>query len=215
MNSNLQVISEVCGNTKGYEVFEEAINPGSSWKSLKIRGIFQRADTKNENGRVYPYNVLVKALGEAKESLDSRNMLGETDHPSDGSPTVSLKNISHVITTLNFSGKDLLGEAIIFDDPGPAGTPQGRLLGSLIRNNCTVGVSSRGLGAVSKGYSTGNIVEDFTLITFDAVHSPSTQRAYMQAVNESKGYERSIQQALEENRLAEQFKETIRNILRK
>ena len=207
-------ISDLTGSTSGFEVLEEAISPNSPWKNLKIRGIFQRADAKNHNGRVYPYGVLVKALAEAKESLDSRNMFGEMDHPADGNPTVSLKNVSHVVSTLNFSGKDLLGEAIVFDDPGPAGTPAGRMLGALIRNNCTVGISSRGLGSLSKGYSTGDVVNEYKLITFDCVHDPSTQQAYLHAVNESKNYERSIQQALEEDRITEQFKESIRAILR-
>jgi hypothetical protein len=206
-------LEDLTSNTRGFEVLEEAISPGSSWKSLKIRGIFQRADSKNHNGRVYPYDVLVRALGEAKESLDSKNMFGELDHPADGNPTVSLKNVSHVISALNFSGKDLLGEAIVFDDPGPAGTPSGRLLGALIRNNCTVGISSRGLGALSKGYSTGDVVNEYKLITFDCVHDPSTQKAYVQAVNESKNYGRSIQDAIAQNREAEQFKEHIREIL--
>ena len=207
-------ICDLTSSTTGFEVLEEAISSTSSWKNLKIRGIFQRADSKNHNGRVYPYEVLVKALAEAKESLDSRNMFGEMDHPADGNPTVSLKNVSHLVSTLNFSGKDLLGEAIVFDDPGPAGTPSGRMLGALIRNNCTVGISSRGLGSLSKGYSTGDVVNEYKLITFDCVHDPSTQQAYLHAVNESKNYERSIQQALEENRITEQFKETIRAILR-
>ena len=211
--NNLKFISDIVGTSYGFEVLEESINSNSPWKNLKIRGVFQRADVKNANGRVYPYNVLVQALGEARESLIEKRMLGELDHPADGNPTVSLKNVSHVITTLNFSGKDLLGEALIFDDPGPAGTPSGRMLGSLIRNNCTVGVSSRGLGALSKGYSTGDVVESYKLITFDAVNDPSTQQAYMKAVNESKNYTRSIQQALEEERLLEQFKEHIRSIL--
>ena len=211
---NLEFMKDNCGTTRGFEVLEEAISPSSTWKSLKIRGIFQRADAKNHNGRVYPYEVLVRALGEAKESLDSKNMFGELDHPADGNPTVSLKNVSHVITTLNFSGKDLLGEAVGFDDPGPAGTPAGRLLGAFIRNNCTVGISSRGLGALSKGYSTGDVVNEYKLITFDCVHDPSTQQAYVHAVNESRKYSRSIQQALEEERITEQFKDTIRAILR-
>jgi hypothetical protein len=206
-------LEDLTSNTRGFEVLEEAISPTSTWKSLKIRGVFQRADTKNHNGRVYPYDVLIRALGEAKESLDSRNMFGELDHPSDGTPTVSLKNVSHVISALNFSGKDLLGEAIVFDDPGPAGTPAGRLLGALIRNNCTVGISSRGLGALSKGYSTGDVVNEYKLITFDCVHDPSTQQAYVRAVNESKNYGRSIQDALAHNREVEQFKEHIREIL--
>ena len=142
-------------------------------------------------------------------------MYGEMDHPADGSPTVSLKNVSHVITALNFSGKDLLGEAIVFDDPGPAGTPQGRILGALIRNNCTVGISSRGLGSLSKGYSTGDVVNEYKLVTFDVVADPSTQKAYVQAVNESKNYGRSIKDALDYNREVEQFKEHIRSILLK
>lgn len=208
-------IQDLTSNTRGFEVLEEAITPGSSWKSLKIRGVFQRADAKNHNGRVYPYEVLIKALAEAKESLDSKNMFGELDHPADGNPTVSLKNVSHVVSALNFSGKDLLGEAIVFDDPGPAGTPAGRLLGALIRNNCTVGISSRGLGALSKGYSTGDVVNEYKLITFDCVHDPSTQQAYVHAVNEGKNYGRSIYQAIEDERAVEQFKEHIRAILLK
>ena len=206
-------LQDLTSNTNGFEVLEEAVSPNSTWKSLKIRGVFQRADAKNHNGRVYPYDVLVRALQEAKESLDSKNMFGELDHPADGNPTVSLKNVSHVVSTLNFSGKDLLGEAIVFDDPGPAGTPSGRLLGALIRNNCTVGISSRGLGALSKGYSTGDVVNEYKLITFDCVHDPSTQKAYVQAVNESRNYTRSIQEAIEQNRITEQFKESIRAIL--
>lgn len=99
---------------------------------------------------------------------------------------VSLKNVSHVITKLSFSNKDLIGEAIVFDDPGPAGTPAGRLLGALIRNGCTVGISSRGLGAVKQGYDGVSVVEEYKLVTFDCVHNPSTQQAYIHAVNENK-----------------------------
>ena len=209
----MDFFSDITNTTRGFECLEEAINPTSAWKSLKIRGIFQRADSKNYNGRVYPYDVLVRALGEAAECVAERRMFGELDHPGDGNPTVSLKNVSHVVTNLNFSGKDLLGEAVIFDDPGPAGTPSGRMLGALIRNNCTVGISSRGLGALSKGYSTGDVVNEYKLVTFDCVADPSTQKAYVQAVNESRNYGRSIQDAIEHNRVVEQFKEHIRSIL--
>lgn len=213
--NNLVFMSDICNTSHGFEVMTEAVNSNSTWKSLKVRGVFQRADSKNANGRVYPYQVLQQALAEANECLTERRMFGEADHPSDGSPTVLLKNVSHVVTKLNFSGKDLLGEAVIFDDPGPAGTPSGRLLGALIKNDCTVGISSRGLGSLSKGYSNGDIVEAYKLITFDFVSDPSTQKAFVQAVNESKNYSRSIQQALEEERFLEQFKENIRAILLK
>jgi hypothetical protein len=123
-------------------------------------------------------------------------MFGELDHPADQSPTVSLKNVSHVVTNLKFSGKDVIGEAVVFDDPGPAGTPAGRLLGALIRNNCTVGISSRGYGSVVNGYE-GTVVEEYKLVTFDCVHDPSTHKAFVQPVNEGIDYQRQLKAALE------------------
>lgn len=193
-------LSEITGTSKGFEVLEEKVNPNSSWKSLKVRGIFQRADARNQNGRIYPYSVLDKALQECSEMLMARSMMGELDHPSDQSPTISLKNVSHVITNLHFSGKDLLGEAIIFDDPGPAGTPSGRLLGALIRNNCTVGISSRGYGAVTEGYE-GTTVNEYKLCTFDMVQDPSTQKAFVQPVTEGVDFQRQLRAALEREQI--------------
>ena len=179
-------LNEVTSSTTGFEVFEENVTPHSNWKALRIRGVFQRADAKNQNGRIYPYSILEQALKECSESLSSKNMFGELDHPSGSDALVSLKNVSHVITKLSFYNKDLIGEAIVFDDPGPAGTPAGRLLGALIRNGCTVGISSRGLGAVKQGYDGVSVVEEYKLVTFDCVHNPSTQQAYIHAVNENK-----------------------------
>lgn len=192
----LDLLTELTSSTKGFEVLEEKVNPNSTWKSLKIRGIFQRADAKNQNGRIYPYRVLESAIQEVSESLMSRNMFGELDHPADQSPTVSLKNVSHVVTNLKFAGKDVIGEAIVFDDPGPAGTPAGRLLGALIRNNCTVGISSRGYGAVANSYE-GTVVEEYKLVTFDCVHDPSTQKAFIQPVTEGVDFQKQLKAAIE------------------
>ena len=125
---------------------------------------------------------------------------------SDGSPTVSLKNVSHVITNLKFSGKDVIGEALVFDDPGPAGTPAGRLLGALIRNNCTVGISSRGFGSITESYD-GVTVDEYKLFTFDAVQDPSTQKAFIHQVNEGSDFKRQIALAVERNN----FIESLRN----
>ena len=192
----MDLLNELTSSTSGFEILEEKVNPNSSWKSLKIRGVFQRADAKNQNGRIYPFGVLDRAIQECSESLLSRNMFGELDHPVDQSPTVSLKNVSHVVTNLKFSGKDVIGEAVVFDDPGPAGTPAGRLLGALIRNNCTVGISSRGYGSVTNGYE-GTVVEEYKLVTFDCVHDPSTHKAFIQPVNEGIDYQKQLKAALE------------------
>lgn len=114
----------------------------------------------------------------------------------DQSPTVSLKNVSHVVTNLKFVGNEVIGEATVFDDPGPAGTPAGRLLGALIRNDCTVGISSRGYGSVTNDYK-DTVVEEYKLVTFDCVHDPSTQKAFVQPVNEGTDFERQLKIALE------------------
>jgi hypothetical protein len=130
----------------------------------------------------------------------------------DGSPTVSLKNASHVVTALKFQGKDVIGEATIFDDPGPAGTIAGRCLGALIRNNCTVGISSRGYGAVSEGYE-GVTVSEYNLVTFDCVHNPSTQKAFIQSVNEGADFKRQLQLALEKEQFINELRADFSSML--
>lgn len=207
------LLEDFTSSTRGFEVMEEQVNSKSSWKSLKIRGIFQRADVKNHNGRVYPHAVLTRALDECRDSLQSRNMFGELDHPKDQSPTVQLKNVSHVVTTLKFMGNDLIGEAIVFDDPGPAGTPSGRLLGALIRNNCTVGISSRGLGALDKSNYEGDVVQEYKLVTFDCVQDPSTHQAYVQAIAESRNHGDAIQKALQNKKVLDYLKSEIKSIV--
>jgi len=203
---------DITGSSRGFEVMEEKFSPLSSWKSLKIKGVFQRADARNQNGRIYPRAVLTKAIQECSEALSNHSMFGELDHPADQTPTVSLRNVSHVVTSLRFSGNDVIGEAIVFDDPGPSGTPQGRVLGSLIRNNCTVGVSSRGLGAVSKsGIGNESVVQEYKLVTFDSVHDPSTQNAYLQAVNESRN--RSMKDIEDEVAFYTSFKTIIQDAI--
>jgi hypothetical protein len=209
------LLNELTSTTSNFEILEEKVSPTSTWKSLKIRGVFQRADAKNQNGRIYPYKVLDRAIQEVNESLSSRNMFGELDHPSDQSPTVSLKNVSHVVTTLRFNGNDLIGEAVVFDDPGPSGTPGGRLLGALIRNNCTVGISSRGYGAVNNSYDGSSIVEDYKLVTFDCVHDPSTHKAFIEPVNEGIDFKRKLQQALEEKELIDHLRNEFSSIFKK
>lgn len=209
----MQFISDWSSSTKGFELLEEKLSPNASWKSLKIRGIFQRADAKNHNGRIYPYAVLEKALSEVSGSLNSRNMVGELDHPADSSPTVSLKNVSHVITGLKFSGKDLIGEAVILDDPGPAGTPMGRILGSLIRNDLTVGISSRGLGAVEKNRSGEDVVSEYRVITWDAVQDPSTQGAYISPMLEARNkLQRELRDVLDHDKNVKELQEYFKSL---
>ncbi len=139
--------------------------------------LLQRAEAKNQNGRIYPREVLQREAGLYKENfVVQRRALGELDHPE--SPVVNLKNVCCNVTELWFEGQDVRGNIEILS------TPSGNIVRELIKNNIRLGVSSRGMGSVSPiGENTVEVGDDFALICFDIVSNPSTHGAF---INESK-----------------------------
>jgi len=197
--------------TQGFSITEERTSPLSPVKSLKIKGRFSQADTLNQNGRIYPLHILRKAVDSLQESIQAKRCLGELMHPADSSPVIDLRNVSHMITNLEFHGNELVGTAIIFDSQTETGTPNGRILGSLIRNGVQTGVSSRGLGSVYEDNNRNFVVSDLKLITWDAVSDPSCFGAYPTVVEESRN--RALKNALEEQNFYDSFRDSIRDIL--
>jgi len=66
---------------------------------LIVSGILQRANAKNQNGRIYPRSILEKeAQRYLKEKVKERRATGELDHPDRS--VVNLGNVSHLITDL-------------------------------------------------------------------------------------------------------------------
>jgi len=152
---------------------EAKMNPG---KNLIVEGIVQRADAKNENGRVYPKAILHREV----EKYIAGPIAQELDHPE--SSVISLKNVCHNIKQLRWEGDDLFGRIEILN------TPSGNILRDLILNNITVGISSRGMGSVKQlGESTVEVQDDFDLVCWDFVSTPSTHGAYMKPVSLAEG----------------------------
>jgi hypothetical protein len=62
-------------------------------------------------------------------------------------------------------------------------TPAGNILKELFRNGITVGISSRGMGSVKDNVNEGTVEvqDDFELLCWDFVSTPSTQGAFMNA----------------------------------
>ena len=146
-------------------------------KPLVVTGVIQRAEAKNQNGRIYPREILEREIenyinGPVKE----RRALGELDHPE--SSVINLQNASHNITKVYWKGDDVMGEVEILS------TPSGNILKELFRNGITVGISSRGMGSVKDNMSEGTVEvqDDFELLCFDFVSTPSTHGAYMTPV---------------------------------
>ena len=150
---------------------------------LVVKGVLQRAESKNQNGRIYPREVLMKEVQKySEQQVTERRALGELDHPD--SSVVNLNNASHNVLEMHWDGDDLLGTVEVLS------TPAGNILKELFKSGIKLGISSRGLGSVEtiKEDNDGQTVQvqpDFELIAFDFVSNPSTHGAFMRPVNES------------------------------
>jgi len=142
-----------------------------------LSGVMQRCDEQNGNGRVYPAPVLQREVKNYLKIVKENRACGELDHPEDS--VVNLKNASHMVKSLWWEGKDLMGKIKVLS------TPAGKILESLINDGVMLGISSRGLGSVTESKGQTLVEDDFQLICFDIVSEPSTQGAYMM-MNESK-----------------------------
>ena len=126
-----------------FEVKPEYINESMKENNGKliVRGVLQRAEAKNQNGRVYPREILHReAKKYTKEFINQRRAMGELDHPD--SSVVNLQNVSHNIKDMNWEGDNLLGTVEVL------GTPAGNILKAFFKRNIKLGISSRGMGSV-------------------------------------------------------------------
>jgi hypothetical protein len=143
-------------------------------KPLIVSGILQRAEAKNQNGRVYPKDILEREVQAYMEGpvADNRAM-GELDHPE--SSIINLQNVSHTIKKCWWDGDDVMGEVEILS------TPAGNILKALFAAGITVGISSRGMGSVEENLSEGTVEvqDDFELLCWDFISTPSTHGAFM------------------------------------
>ena len=168
-----------------FEISPEQINESLSKNGkLIVKGVLQRAEAKNQNGRVYPRDTLMReAQKYAKVQIAERRALGELDHPD--SSVVNLNNVSHNVLEMHWKGDDLVGTVEVL------GTPAGNILKELFKSGIKLGISSRGLGSVEelgesdeKGTPTVKVKDDFELIAFDFVSNPSTHGAFLSPANE-------------------------------
>ena len=165
-----------------FEILPEQISESMKENNGKliVKGVLQRADTKNQNGRVYPKEILIReAKKYFKNFITQKRAMGELDHPE--SAVVNLANVSHNITEMSWNGDDLIGTVEVL------GTPAGNILKELFKSGIKLGISSRGMGSVEAINGDGDSQEvqnDFELIAFDFVSNPSTHGAFMYPMHE-------------------------------
>ena len=145
--------------------------------NLMVEGILATAEVKNGNGRYYKKELWDREMEKYDQLVKERRSMGELDHPE--STVINLKNVSHIVTDYGWDGDKLMGKIEILP------TPSGNILKELIRNGITVGVSSRGMGSLEQKGDIMEVQDDFELLCWDFVSTPSNPGSFM-ALKEGK-----------------------------
>ena len=169
MSKKLQVLNS-------YSTFEytpDMINESREENGGKIvlKGILQKSETVNQNGRIYPRPILEREIRNYQKFIQESRALGECDHPD--SSVVELKNVSHIIREAYIEGDTVYGSVELLD------TPCGKILQSLVESGVKLGISSRGVGSTKRQGEYNIVQDDFQLICWDFVSEPSTPGAFV------------------------------------
>jgi len=174
MDNKLKLLTEWMPLKYDAEMIEE--NMRRDGGKIILKGVLQKADTLNQNGRIYPKSILEREVKNYQKFIRENRALGECDHPD--SSVVELKNASHIVREAHMDGDICYGSVELLN------TPSGQILQSLVKSGVTLGISSRGVGTTRSQGDTQLVQDDFQLICFDMVSEPSTPGAFM--MNEGK-----------------------------
>jgi len=150
-------------------------------KPFEFYAVLQKYNTPNRNGRVYPERILKRESDNYKKMIAKGTSLSELNHPE--SSLIDLDRVSHIINDIWWDGHILMGKLRLLTSPGfherGIVSTKGDQAANLLRLGVTLGISSRGVGSLKKVGEENEVQDDFELICFDLVSSPSTPGAYL------------------------------------
>ena len=141
-----------------------------------VEGILATAEVKNGNGRYYSKDLWEREIDKYRVLVDEKRALGELDHPDD--TIINLQNVSHNISDMWWDGDNVMGKIEILP------TPNGNILKALVESGITVGVSSRGMGSLKPMGEVQEVQDDFELLCWDFVSTPSNPDSFMHLIKE-------------------------------
>jgi len=169
---NKHFINEINKLTTGGQIVEDP---------LIVYAVMQKYGVENRNDRVYPENILKREAENYLKLIKDRRAMGEADHPE--SSIVAISRISHNVIDLWWEGNVLMGKLEIIMSPGFVTqgiiSCEGDLVANLLRRGLKIGVSSRGVGSLEKEHGKNIVQDDFELICWDVVTSPSTPGSWI------------------------------------
>jgi hypothetical protein len=200
---NRHFVNEMSNLTKGQPIIEEP---------LVVYAVLQKYGVENRNGRVYPEAILRRESENYLKLIKEKRALGEADHPE--SSIVAVSRISHNIVDLWWEGNVLMGKLEIIMSPGFVNqgiiSCEGDRVANYIRKGLKIGVSSRGVGSLEKEGGKNIVQDDFELICWDIVTSPSTPGSWIYSK------EPSVEQQMSESKIKNEdklLKDSLNNFL--
>jgi len=167
--------------SRNVEIIRESNGMLDHSKPIEFYAVLQKYNTPNRNGRTYPEKILKREAENYKKMIQKGTALSELNHPE--SSLIDLDRVSHAITEVWWEGNVLMGKIKLLTSPGyhESGicSTKGDLAANYLRQGVTLGISSRGVGSLKKIGEQNEVQDDFELICFDLVSSPSTPGAYL------------------------------------
>ena len=187
--------------SRNVEIIKESKGMLDHSKPFEFYAVLQKYNTPNRNGRIYPERILKREADNYKKMINKGIALSELNHPE--SSLIDLDRVSHAITEVWWEGNVLMGKIKLLTSPGfhESGvcSTKGDLAANYLRQGVTLGISSRGVGSLKKVGEQNEVQDDFELICFDLVSSPSTPGAYLfQNPDDRFNYEENLE---EENKM--------------
>jgi hypothetical protein len=168
-------------DTRNNLVIKESYGQLDHSKPFVFYATLQKYGVPNRNGRVYPEKILKREAEKYKEMINRGMAISELNHPE--SSLIDLDRVSHSITEIWWEGNVLMGKIQLLTTPGfherGIVSSKGDVAANMMRQGVTMGVSSRGVGSLVKSGEQNEVQDDFELICFDLVSSPSTPGAYL------------------------------------
>lgn len=174
---------------------------------FEFYAVLQKYDTPNRNGRFYPKRILEREAENYKKMIAKGLSTSELNHPE--SSLIDLDRVSHLITDIWWDKNILMGKLKLLTTPGfherGIVSSKGDVAANLMRQGVTLGISSRGVGSLKKVGERNEVQDDFELICFDLVSSPSTPGAYLFSNPEDR---EKYEENLEEEKKSRQVTDT-------
>ena len=183
--------------TRNVDIIRESNGMLDHSKPFEFYAVLQKYNTPNRNGRLYPERILKREAENYKKMIKKGTALSELNHPE--SSLIDLDRVSHAITEVWWEGNVLMGKIKLLTSPGyherGIVSTKGDLAANYLRQGVTLGISSRGVGSLKKIGEQNEVQDDFELICFDLVSSPSTPGAYLFLNKEDKNlYDENLEE---------------------